>query len=110
MHRHLWTVLPAMLTACAAAGPAPEFDRFTLASGEARRVEIGANYVDLRLCNDLASRAAVLAIIEPRQPQLLQPGECTEDRGGGIAFQNRGSGPADVSYRRIFGSDIFGNS
>jgi hypothetical protein len=78
----------------------------SLTPGETRNVEIGANYVDLRVCNDLAS-SAVLATIEPRKPELLEPGKCTEDRGGGIEFRNRANGPAMVTYRRVFGTDMF---
>jgi hypothetical protein len=108
-HRLRTMLLAALAAAFARPASAQEFDRFTLGPGEARTVEIGANYVDLRVCNDATSASAVLATIEPRQPELLQPGECTEDRGGGIEFRNRGNGPANVSYRRIFGTDMFDN-
>ena len=110
MSRQLLAVILSCLPAFAVgAAAAQEFDSFTLKPGESRTVEIGANYVDLRVCNDLLSASAVLATIEPRRPELLQPGECTEDRGGGIEFRNQGNGPAMVSYRRIFGTDMFDN-
>jgi hypothetical protein len=109
MAPRLRTVLFASLLAGApnAATSAQEFDSFTLKPGEARIAKIGADYVDLRVCNDATSASAVLATIEPRRPELLQPGECTEDRGGGIVFRNPGNGPAMVTYRRIFGTDMF---
>jgi hypothetical protein len=109
MVRRLAAILSVGLLAVAlgAVAVAQEFDSFTLAPGETRRVEIGANYIDLRVCNDLTSASAVLATIEPREPELLQPGKCTEDRGGGIEFRNRGNGLAIVTYRRVFGTDMF---
>ena len=108
VRRHAVAISACLLaTALGAAAGAQEFDSFTLEPGETRRVEISANYVDLRVCNDLTSASAVLAAIEPRPPELLEPGKCTEDRGGGIEFRNRGNGPAMVTYRRIFGTDMF---
>ena len=94
--------------------PAPavaqNFGNVTLRPGETRKISIMGfqGYVPVRLCNDLTSNATITAIIHPRDPRNLTPGECTEDSGYEIEVTNRGTGQAMVVWQPPAGSFITG--
>jgi hypothetical protein len=97
------------LLAAAPAG-AQNFGNVTLQAGETRKISIMGfqGYVPVRLCNDFTSSATITAIIHPRDPRTLTPGECTEDSGYEIEVTNRGSGRAMVVWQPPAGSFFTG--
>ena len=115
------SILVAMTMAAAlAAGPAlaANFGMVTLKGGETQTVSIFGfgGYQSVRVCNDATSASNVKVTIRPRDPQLLQPGMCTENTGDQIEFANQGSGQAVVSYNPAPGGGygngmgMFGNN
>jgi hypothetical protein len=94
----------------AEAAGAQNFGNVTLRPGESRKIPIMGlqGYVPVRLCNDLTSGATITAIIHPRDPRTLTPGECTEDSGYEIEVTNRGSGQAMVVWQPPAGSFFTG--
>jgi hypothetical protein len=103
-----------------AASPAlaNNFGMVTLKGGETQTVSIFGfgGYQQVRVCNDATSVSNVKVTIRPRDPQLLQPGMCTENTGDQIEFANQGNGPAAVSYNPApgggygTGTGMFGNN
>jgi hypothetical protein len=99
------------------AGPAlaRNFGQVTLKGNETQTVSIFGfgGYQRVRVCNDATSASAVKVTIRPRDPQVLQPGLCTEDSGDQIEFVNQGSGQAVVDYNPApgegMGFGMFGN-
>jgi hypothetical protein len=98
-----------ILLAAAPAG-AQNFGNVTLQPGETRKISIIGfqGYVPVRLCNDLTSRATITAVIHPRDPRTLTPGECTEDSGYEIEVTNSGAGQAMVVWQPPAGSFFTG--
>ncbi len=96
-------VLSATIAATLAAAPAvaQNFGSVTLKPGETRKIPIMGfhGYVPVRLCNDFTSSATITAVIHPRDPRTLTPGECTEDTGDEIEVTNRGGGEAMVVWK-----------
>jgi len=97
------------LLAAAPAG-AQNFGNVTLQPGETRKIPIMGfqGYVPMRLCNDFTSSATITAIIHPRDPRTLTPGECTEDSGYEIEVTNRGTGRDMVVWQPPAGSFFTG--
>jgi len=109
------------LTALALATPAlagNNFGQVALKSGETQRVSIFGfgGYQSVRVCNDATSVSNVKVTIRPRDPQVLQPGLCTQNTGDQIEFVNQGSGQALISYNPAPGGGygngfgMFGNN
>jgi hypothetical protein len=98
----LEAIMVAAIAIGAVAEPASaqDFGSITLDPGQTRSVRI-IRPGDLRVCNDWNSVSAVQATIVPRDPRLLQPGECTQDRGWAINVANQGGAAAIVNYRRL---------
>ena len=94
----------------AAPARAQNFGNVTLQPGETRKFSIMGfqGYVPVRLCNDFTSSATITAIIHPRDPRTLTPGECTEDSGYQIEVTNRGPGRAMVVWQPPAGSFFTG--
>ena len=111
------SLLLAVALALAASGPAlaRNFGQVSLKANETQTVSIfgAGGYQRVRVCNDATSASAVKVTIRPRDPQVLQPGLCTEDSGDQIEFVNQGSGQALVEYNPAPGSGMgfgmFGN-
>jgi len=113
-------LISSIAIALAVASPAlvRNFGQVTLKGGEAQTVSIFGfgGYQSVRVCNDATSIANVKVTIRPRDPQLLQPGMCTENTGDQIEFVNQGSGQALVSYNPAPGNGygngmgMFGNN
>jgi hypothetical protein len=78
----------AVITSASAA----QFDRFTLAAGEAQQFQTDATFQNYRVCNDLGSPGPLKATIGDRSARVLTPGECTEDTGDTIRIQNEANG------------------
>jgi hypothetical protein len=89
-----------MATLASPASSANNFGQLTLQAGETQTRSIFGfgGYQSVRVCNDATSAANVKVTIRPRDPQLLQPGMCTENAGDQIEFVSQGAGPALVSY------------
>jgi len=89
---------------------AQNFGNVTLQPGETRKIPIMGfqGYVPVRLCNDFTSSATITAIIHPRDPRTLTPGECTKDSGYEIEVTNRGAGQAMVVWQPPPGSFLNG--
>jgi len=114
------SILVGIAIAALAAGPAlaRNFGMVTLKGGETQTVSIVGfgGYQQVRVCNDATSASNVKVTIRPRDPQLLQPGMCTENTGDQIEFANQGSGQAVVSYNPApgggygTGMGMFGNN
>ena len=113
------TVVVATLTGWSAGSAlGRNFGMVTLKGGETQTVSIFGfgGYQSVRVCNDATSASNVKVTIRPRDPQLLQPGMCTENTGDQIEFANQGSGQAVVSYNPAPGGGygngmgMFGNS
>ncbi len=99
--RVLW--LSPLLLVAALASPAlsaNNFGQLTLQAGESQTRSIFGfgGYQSVRVCNDATSAANVKVTIRPRDPQLLQPGMCTENTGDQIEFVSQGGGPALMNY------------
>src|SRR5215813_5470154 len=97
MRSAMRALLGTLLLATALASPAVaanNFGQVTLAGGQTQTVSIVGfgGYQSVRVCNDATSSANVKVTIRPRDPQLLQPGMCTENTGDQIEFVNQGSG------------------
>ena len=94
----------------AAPARAQNFGNVTLQPGETRKISIQGlqGYVPVRLCNDFTSSGTVTAIIHPRDPRTLTPGECTEDSGYQIEVTNHGTGQAMVVWQPPAGSFFTG--
>lgn len=117
--RVLW-LAPLLVTAALAspAQSANNFGQLTLQGGETQTRSIFGfgGYQSVRVCNDATSTANVKVTIRPRDPQLLQPGMCTENTGDQIEFANQGSGPALMNYYPApgggygNGTGMFGNN
>ena len=111
-------VLAILAMALANPALARNFGQVTLKPGETQTVSIFGfgGYQSVRVCNDATSTANVKVTIRPRDPQLLQPGMCTQNTGDQIEFVNQGSGPAMVSYNPAPGGGygngmgMFGNN
>jgi hypothetical protein len=111
-------VLAILAVALANPALARNFGQVTLKAGETRTVSIFGfgGYQSVRVCNDATSSANVKVTIRPRDPQLLQPGMCTQNTGDQIEFVNQGSGQALVSYNPAPGGGygngmgMFGNN
>jgi hypothetical protein len=71
---------------------AAQFDRFTLAPGEAQQFQTDATFQNYRVCNDLGSPGPLKAVIGDRLARVLAPGECTEDVGDSIRVHNETNG------------------
>jgi hypothetical protein len=86
-----------------AASPAgaQNFGTLNLNQGETAKVRIMGfhGYLPVRQCNDLTSTATVTAVIHPRDPRTLTPGECMEDTGNEIEVTNRGGGQAMIVWQ-----------
>src|SRR5690242_17413541 len=82
--------LVAAVVGTLAAGPAlgNNFGVVKLKGGETQTVSIFGfgGYQQVRVCNDATSISNVKVTIRPRDPQLLQPGMCTENTGDQIEF------------------------
>ena len=113
--------LSPLLLMAALASPAfsaNNFGQVNLKAGETQTVSIFGfgGYQSVRVCNDATSSANVKVTIRPRDPQLLQPGMCTENTGDQIEFVNQGGGQALVSYNPAPGGGygngmgMFGNN
>jgi len=90
----------ATMALASPAWSANNFGQVTLNGGQTQTVSIFGfgGYQSVRVCNDATSIANVKVTIRPRDPQLLQPGMCTENTGDQIEFVNQGSGSALVNY------------
>jgi hypothetical protein len=99
------TGLGAIAVALMALAPAPAhgqtFGTITLQAGEARTVSIGPTFRDLRVCNDLKSAGSIKVTIGSSWQRTLVPGQCAQDRGNMIAFQNGIRGIARITYRSL---------
>jgi hypothetical protein len=113
--------LLVLAMAFVASGPAlagNNFGQVALKAGETQAVSIFGfgGYQRVRVCNDATSVSNVKVTIRPRDPQVLQPGLCTENTGDQIEFVNQGGGRALVSYNPApgggYGSGfgMFGNN
>ena len=113
--------LLVLTMALVASGPAlagNNFGQVALKAGETQTVSIFGfgGYQRVRVCNDATSVSNVKVTIRPRDPQVLQPGLCTENTGDQIEFVNQGGGHARVSYNPApgggYGSGfgMFGNN
>jgi hypothetical protein len=113
--------LLVLTMALVASGPAlagNNFGQVALKGGETQTVSIFGfgGYQRVRVCNDATSVSNVKVTIRPRDPQVLQPGLCTENTGDQIEFVNQGGGHALVSYNPApgggYGSGfgMFGNN
>lgn len=101
MYAYKPLVLVAALTlALSGTALARNFGQVTLKANETQTVSIfgAGGYQRVRVCNDATSNSNVKVTIRPRDPQVLQPGLCTEDSGDQIEFVNQGSGQALVEY------------
>ncbi len=111
-------VLAILAMALANPALARNFGQVTLKPGETQTVSIFGfgGYQSVRVCNDATSTANVKVTIRPRDPQLLQPGMCTQNTGDQIEFVNQGSGQALISYNPAPGGGygngmgMFGNN
>ncbi len=116
---------PSILAAAVVAGAlaaapamARNFGTVMLKGGETQTVSIFGfgGYQSVRVCNDATSASNVKVTIRPREPQLLQPGMCTQNTGDQIEFANQGNGQASVSYNPAPGGGygngmgMFGNN
>ena len=105
----------ALTLAVTSAAQARNFGQVSLKGGETQTVSIfgAGGYQRVRVCNDAQSVSNVKVTIRPRDPQLLQPGVCTEDSGDQIKFINQGTGQAVVYYNPApgegMGFGMFGN-
>ena len=100
---HLKALLVASALTLVLASPAlagNNFGQVALKAGETQTVSIFGfgGYQSVRVCNDSTSVSNVKVTIRPRDPQVLQPGLCTQNTGDQIEFVNQGSGHALVSY------------
>ncbi len=77
------------------------FGTITLRPSESRRVSIGPTFRDLRVCNDLKSTGSVMIKVGSGFERTLRPGQCGQDRGNFIYFQNLASGTARITYRAL---------
>ncbi len=80
---------------------AQTFGTITLRPSESRRVSIGPTFRDLRVCNDLTSTGSVMIKVGSGFERTLRVGQCAQDRGNFIYFQNLASGTARISYRAL---------
>ena len=120
MTMHSSILMATVVAGALAAGPAlaNNFGVVKLKGGETQTVSIFGfgGYQQVRVCNDATSLSNVKVTIRPRDPQLLQPGMCTENTGDQIEFANQGSGQAVVSYNPAPGGGygkgmgMFGNN
>ncbi len=105
----------AITLALAGSAEARNFGQVSLKGGETQTVSIVGfgGYQRVRVCNDAQSISNVKVTIRPRDPQLLQPGLCTENSGDQIEFINQGSGQAVIDYNPAPGEGtgfgMFGN-
>ena len=94
--------LVAVLIAVAATpAHSQTFGTVTLQIGEARTVSIGPTFRDLRVCNDAKSAGTVKVTIGSSWQRSLVPGQCAQDRGNMIAFQNGIRGIGRITYRAL---------
>jgi|SRR4029077_20940765 hypothetical protein len=115
--RHLF-ILAALGMALANPVLARNFGQVTLKGGETQTVSIFGfgGYQSVRVCNDATSAGNVKVTIRPRDPQVLQPGMCTQNTGDQIEFVNQGTGQALISYNPApgggygNGTGMFGNN
>jgi hypothetical protein len=72
---------------------------FTLAPGEIRWVHIGSSYRDIRICNDVASKGDLTAIVGEHQPLVLVPGRCKWEHGDRMLLRNDSNAPVNGLYQ-----------
>ena len=99
----LTTILLFMILACLFPDNAfsQTFGTITLKPTESRRISIGPTFRDLRVCNDLTSTGSVMIKVGSSFERTLRAGQCAQDRGNFIYFQNLASGTARISYRAL---------
>ena len=91
----------ALIVTAPGLGHSQTFGNVTLQSGEARTVSIGPTFRDLRVCNDAKSAGSVKVTIGSSWQRTLIPGQCAQDRGNMIAFQNGIRGIGRITYRAL---------
>ena len=77
------------------------FGTVSLKEGESRRISIGPTFRDMRVCNDLKSVGSVMIKVGAGFERKLRPGQCAEDRGNFINFQNLAFGAVRITYRAL---------
>ena len=78
---------------------------FSLKPREAKEIWIGSTARELRICNDIASRAPIGITLGGHSPVVLPPGECTYEMGemgDRILATNQGDDPARGTWRATF--------
>jgi hypothetical protein len=81
------------------AGP---YGSFRLKAGETADFQTGPRYLNLRVCNDVASSGSIVVTIGDRQSRSIGPGECTDNPGDHIRIQNRAAGEVAGIYKSFF--------
>jgi hypothetical protein len=107
--RARWTILFAALSTGTMATPAvaEDFGIVTLKPDQTTTVQLTGSIGDVRVCNDATSASTITATIQPRDPMVLRPGECDQNRGWAIELHNIGVELAKVVYLRLMGTDVF---
>ena len=72
-----------------------------LGAGQRQEIYVGTTAKNMRVCNDFSSQGSVLATIAGNPGHDLSPGQCAEDIGDRVAFENHSSGGATIMYRAI---------
>jgi hypothetical protein len=86
---------------------AQDFGIVTLKPDQTTTVQLTGSVGDVRVCNDATSASAIVATIQPREPRMLRPSECIQNRGWAIELHNIGIEPAKIVYLRLMGTDVF---
>jgi hypothetical protein len=85
-----------------ASAHAGQFGSFRLKPGEATDIQAGPRYLNLRVCNDVASSGSVGVTIGDSEPRAIGPGECTDSLGDKVRIQSRADGEVAGIYQPFF--------
>jgi len=78
------------------------FGSFHLKSGEDASFPAGPRYLNLRVCNDVASSGAIAVAIGSYNPRTIGPGECTDALGDHIRIRNLADGEVAGIFQPYF--------
>jgi hypothetical protein len=81
---------------------ATPFGSFRLKSGEAAEFQAGPRFLNLRVCNDVASSGSIIVEIGDGASRKIGPGECTDGPGDRIRIQNRAEGEVAGIFQPFF--------
>jgi hypothetical protein len=85
-----------------ASAHAGQFGSFHLKPGDVADIQAGPPYLNLRVCNDVASSGSIGVAIGDAEPRTIGPGECTDSPGDKIRIQNRAAGEVAGIYQPFF--------